>query len=70
VFLAPDKQLEVFKCPVAVWSMISEDISPHNIMAVTYFWQQINHPTETTFSQMRCGKSNKTQLRLLCCNGI
>jgi hypothetical protein len=36
--------LEVFKCPVAVWSMINEDISPHNIMAVRYFWQQINQP--------------------------
>jgi len=37
VFLGPDKQLEVFKCPVAVWSVINEDITPHNIMAVRYF---------------------------------
>ena len=37
VFLGPDKHLEVFKCPVAVWPVISEDISPHNMMAVTYF---------------------------------
>ena len=37
VFLGPDKHLEVFKCPVALWSEISEDISPHYIMAVTYF---------------------------------
>jgi len=34
VFLGPDKHVEVFKCPVAVWSMINEDIFPHNIMAV------------------------------------
>jgi hypothetical protein len=70
VFLGPDKHLEVFKCPVAVWSVIGEDTFHHDIMAVTYFWQQISHPTENTFNQIKCGKSNKTQLRVLCCGGF
>ena len=34
---------------------------------VTYFWQPVSHPTETRFDQIRCEKSNKTQLCLLCC---
>jgi hypothetical protein len=69
VFLGPDKHLEVFKCPVAVWLVRSEDIFRH-IMAVTYCWQQINHPTQTTFNHWKCGKSNKTQLGVLCCGGF
>jgi hypothetical protein len=33
-----------------------------NVKAVMYFWQQLSHPTETRFDQIRCEKSNKTQI--------
>jgi len=39
----------------------------HNIKGVTWFWQQLSHPTETRFDQIICEKSNKAQLCLLCC---
>jgi hypothetical protein len=38
----------------------------HYCKAVTYVGQQINHPTETIFSQIRCGKTNKIPLHLQC----
>jgi len=47
----------------------AKTISPHNTKAVPCFWQSISRPAETTFSQIRFGKSDEIRLCLLCCGG-
>jgi hypothetical protein len=42
-------------------------ISQYNIKSLTYLWQQISHPIEIRFNQVRCGKITKVQHGLLCC---
>ena len=67
VFLGPDGHLQVFECPVAVWSVVRDHLcSQRNGGCVLL---TTNHPTETRFNQISCGKSNKIQLCLLCCEG-
>jgi len=66
-FLGPAGHLQVFKCPIAVWSVVRDHLcSRHHGGCI--IWRQ-NHPTETRFNQTSCGKSNKIQLCLLCCGG-
>jgi hypothetical protein len=68
VFLGPDKHLQ-FWMSVAVCQWQAKIVCLHNIKAVTYFWQQISHQTETGFNQIRCGKSNNIQLCFVFCGG-
>jgi hypothetical protein len=44
-------------------SVVSKKIiSCHIVKVVIHIWEQISHPPETRFNQIRCGKSNKIQL--------
>ena len=55
---------------MTICSLVSDKRRPSlRIFAVTYFRQQISHPIETGFSQIRCGKSNIIQRRSVCRGG-
>ena len=47
----------------------AKTICPYNTKAIQYFWQPISRPAETTFSRIRCVKSEEIRLCLLCCGG-
>ena len=66
VFLGHDDNLKDFYMPGCSVDSDKLRTSVRNIKEVTNFWQQINHPTETTFSQIRCGKNNEIPLYILC----
>ena len=58
VFLGSNEHLQVFGCPVALWSEIGEDNLPAQHEG-SYVLLTVSYPAKTRFNQIRCWTSNK-----------
>ena len=70
VFPGPNEHLQVSECPIAVWSVTSQDHLSSQHYGGCVLLMQIGHRTETGFNQRTCGKRSKIQLCLLCCEDV